>query len=135
MCELRPPALRIEGTKMPWSHLTLLPRALLLAALIGPSLQAHEEWNSLHIVYSAKTSFTYPFDGRSPKVAAALLNHYPTTAPATLFTFSVNGQRMEGGGFSTFPNGGSIVAGPDEYGIASALTAGIYDGRVGPAPA
>src|SRR5688572_8980896 len=112
-----------------------MSRRWLLATLTAMPLAAHEEWNSLHIVYSAKTSFTYPFDGRSPKVAAALLNHYPTTAPATIFTFSVNGQRMDGGGFSTFPNGGSIVAGPDEYGIASALTAGVYEGRVGPAPA
>jgi hypothetical protein len=96
---------------------------------------AHEEWHGLHIVYSAKTAFTYPFDGRSPKIAAALLNHHATAAPATIFTLSVNGQLTDGGGFTRFPNGGSIVAGPDEYGIASAFTAGIYDGRAGPAPA
>ncbi len=97
--------------------------------------RAHEEWNKLHIVYSAKTSFTYPFDGRSPKVAVALLNHYETTSPAATFSLSVNGQRMDGGGFVTFPNGGNIVAAPDNVAIASALTAGIYDGRAGPAPA
>src|SRR5262245_3561480 len=98
-------------------------------------LRACEEWDTLHIVYSARTSFTYPFDARTPKIAVALLNHHETFAPATNFTFSVNGQRMEGGGFMTFPNGGSIVAAPEEFGIASALTAGVYDGRAGQAPA
>jgi hypothetical protein len=108
---------------------------LAATGLFTRPLPAHEEWNSLHIVYSARTSFTYPFDGRSPKVAVALLNHYPVTAPATNFTFSVNGQLMDGTSFASFPNLGSIVAGPDEYGIASVLTAGIYDGRAGPPPA
>lgn len=113
-----------------------MPRGFLALLLAGSAgLNAHEEWNNLHIVYSAKSSFTYPFDGRTPKIAAALLNHYDTSAPATVFVFSVNGQPMEGSGFATFPNGGSIVISPDEYGIASALTAGVFDGRAGPAPA
>src|SRR5688572_6394227 len=110
-------------------------RVLALMAFTAWPLSAHEEWNGYHIVYSAKSSYTYPFDGRSPKIAVALLNHHPTAAPATNFTFTVNGQRMDGDAFSTFPNGGSIVAGPDDFGIASALTAGVYDGRAGPPPA
>src|ERR1044072_4991411 len=105
-------------------------RSLALVLLLAerPPLGAHEEWNNFHIVYSAKSSFTYPFDGRSPKIAVALLNHHETTSPAINFVFSVEGRRMEGGGFTTFPNGGSIVAAPEDYAIASALTAGVYDG-------
>src|SRR3954463_5388148 len=109
--------------------------ALALACLCGAGLRAHEEWNNLHIVYSAKSSFTYPFDGRSPKIAVALLNHYDIAAPATNFTFTVNGQRMDRKAFATFPDGGSVVAGPQEYGLASAVTGGVYDGQAGPPPA
>lgn len=99
------------------------------------TVRAHEEWNNLHITYAARASFTYPFDGRSPKVAAALLNHYPTAGAPTVFTFSVNGARVDDPSLKTFPDGGAIVADPDNFGMASALTAGIYDGRAGPPPA
>src|SRR5688500_9809906 len=109
--------------------------SLFMTLAVTLPARAPQEWHNLHTVYSANNAFPYPFDGRSPKVAAALLNHYPTAAPATIFTLIVNDQRMEGGGFTQFPNGGSIVAGPDEYGIASAFTGGIYDGRAGAAPA
>src|SRR5688572_26684801 len=85
-----------------------LPRGLLALLALTPWLRAHEEWHQMHIVYSAKSSFTYPFDGRSPKIAVALLNHHETPAPATVFSFSVNGQRMDGSSFMTFPNGGPI---------------------------
>src|SRR4051812_28346706 len=94
-----------------------ITRGMVAFGLMGGVLRAHEEWNNLHIVYSAKSTFVYPFDGRSPKIAAALLNHYDVPAPATNFTFSVNGQRMDGSAaspFPTFPNGGSIVVDAQE---------------------
>lgn len=116
-------------------RLRLLRRPLAVLLAGAGALHGHEEWNNLHIVYSARSSFTYPFDGRSPKIAVALLNHHLIPASPTLFTFTVNGQRPDAPGFMTFPNGGSIVIAPDDYGLASALTRGVYDGRAGPAPA
>lgn len=105
------------------------------ASAIGGTLRAHEEWNNLHITFGAKTAYVYPFDGRTPKVSAQLLNHHETATPQTTVTVMVNGQTMSGAGFTTFPNGGTIVVYPDNYFIASAFTAGIYDGAAGPAPA
>ncbi len=98
-------------------------------------LRAHEEWHNLHIAYSAKSTFVYPFDGRTPKIAAALLNHYDVPSAETVFTFSVDGRPPPAGAFTTFPDGGSLVVDAQNFGFASALTAGVYDGRAGPAPA
>ncbi len=107
----------------------------LLALSALPLLRAHEEWHNLHITYSAKSTFTYPFDGRSPKIGAVLLNHYDVTAAETTFTFTIDGQRPAAGAFATFPDGGSIVVDAQNFGYASVHTSGIYDGRAGPAPA
>lgn len=111
-----------------------LPFGLFALTAISP-LHGHQEWHNLHITYSAKSSFTYPFDGRSPKIGAALLNHYDVTAAETTFAFSVNGQRPAAPSFTTFPDGGNIVVAAQNFGFASALTTGIYDGHAGPAPA
>ncbi|MSU50590.1 MAG: hypothetical protein EXS37_16135 [Opitutus sp.] len=111
------------------------PRSLIaLLALAPAAMHAHEEWNNLHITYSARAAYTYPFDGRTPKIAAVLLNHYDTLAPATVFSFTVNGRPPATGVFPSFPNGGNIVADPQNFGFASVLTAGVYDGRTIPAP-
>ena len=110
---------------------TLTPLALSLPT----RLRAHEEWNNLHITFNSKDLFVYPFDGRSPKVAAALLNHHEFTSLEVKLALSVNGQRQDSGAFTPFPNGGNIVVSPNEYGIASVPSAGIYEGRVAPAPA
>lgn len=108
---------------------------VLLAALAAAELSAHDEWYNLHVLYSAKSEFVYPFDGRTPKVASALLNHYPVQSAEVVFTLTVNGQRQDSGGFTSFPNGGSISIAPDDYALATTLTGGVYDGRVAPAPA
>lgn len=118
--------------------MNLLRAAVAGACALTPALavlRAHEEWHNLHVLYSAKAEFVYPFDGRTPKVAAALLNHYSVTSAEVGFTVSVNGQRQDSGGFASFPNGGSITIAPDDFGLATTLTAGVYDGRVGAAPA
>lgn len=109
-----------------------LPLLLLLAPF---GIHAHEEWNNLHITYSVKAAYTYPFDGRTPKIGAVLLNHYDTPAPATVFSLSVNGQRQGPASFPSFPDGGNIVTDPQNFGYASVLSAPIYEGRVTPAPA
>jgi hypothetical protein len=111
------------------------PAGVFALALATVPLCAHDEWNNLHIVYSAKAEFVYPFDGRTPKVAAALLNHYPVPSVEVVQTLSVNGQVQDTGGFTTFPNGGSISVAPDDYVLASVWTAGVYDVRAGAAPA
>lgn len=108
--------------------------SLLLAALTTPELCAHDEWYNLHVLYSAKTEFVYPFDGRTPKVAAALLNHYPVPSAEVVSTLTINGQRPEAGGFNAFPNGGSIAIAPDDYALATVTTGGVYDGRLTAAP-
>ena len=107
---------------------------LLLLLGLTP-LAAHEEWNNFHLIYSANFQYTYPFDGRTPKIAVAALNHHDAPAPAITFTFTINGTRPSAAAFPTFPDGGFVIAAPNDYGLASALTAGIYDGRAGPAPA
>src|SRR2546430_6620585 len=93
--------------------------AFALAVSVPAGALAHEEWNDLHITFSSKTSFTYPFDGRTPKVGVALLNHHEDTSPEVTVTLSVNGQRQDAGGFTLFPNGGNIVVSPDDVGFAS----------------
>ena len=98
-------------------------------------VRGHEEWNTLHITYSSKSSYTYPFDGRSPKIGAVLLNHYDTVAPETTFTTSINGQRADSAGFTPFPNGGTLAVDPFNFGYATVTTFGVWDGRAGPAPA
>jgi hypothetical protein len=105
--------------------------------VVLPPAAAHEEWNNLHIVYSAKTDFVYPFDGRSPKVVFVLLNHHDETSRQVTFSVDVNGQpaTLGGGGFTTFPDGGNLVAAPNDYTFASTTTAGIYDGLMAAAPA
>ncbi len=101
-----------------------------------PALVAHDEWNGLHIVFNSPAKFTFPFDGRSPKIATALLNHDTRLSPEIVLTaFRVNGQRQDAGGFAPFPNGGTIVVEPDAYGLASAWTAGVHEGAAGPAAA
>jgi len=121
---------------MPWRARTFRTRiALAFALACGAAAHAHPEWNNLHIVYSANSAFTYPFDGRTPKVAAVLLNHYDTTSAEVTFTFSVNGVVQNASAFPQFPDGGSIVVNPNDVGYATALTGAIYDGRVGAAPA
>jgi outer membrane protein assembly factor BamB len=110
-------------------------RAALVLASSAARLCAHDEWNNLHLTFNSKDAFVYPFDGRSPKVAVALLNHNPTFSPEILLTLNVNGVRQDAGGFATFPNGGSIAVPPDDFGIASAWTAGVYEGRVVTPPA
>lgn len=105
------------------------------ARILALPLGAHEEWHNLHVLYSAKSEFVYPFDGRTPKIAAALLNHYPVPSAEVVFTLSVNGQRQEADGFTSFPNGGSIAIAPDDFGLATVWTGGVYAGRVAAAPA
>ncbi len=106
----------------------------LLAA--GGLLRAHDEWNNLHLVNSSKSELVYPFDGRSPKVAAAILNHYPVPSVEVTAALSVNGRTQTGvKGFTGFPNGGGITAAPDDYMLVTAWTAGVYDGAAGAAPA
>jgi len=112
----------------------LLPRGLLALCAL-PLLHAHEEWHNLHITYSAKAAFTYPFDGRSPKIGTALLNHYDVIAAETTFSFTIDGQRPPVGAFTAFPDGGNLVVDPQNFAFVSLPTAGIYDGRAGPAPA
>lgn len=112
-------------------HSLLCIAALLLGA---GGLRGHEEWNNLHITFNSKDTFIYPFDGRSPKVGAALLNHHEFTSLEVKLALNINGQPA-GSGFTTFPDGGNIVVTPDDYGIASTPSGGVYDGRVGPAPA
>jgi hypothetical protein len=109
--------------------------ALFALTLATAPLCAHDEWFNLHIVYSAKAEYVYPFDGRNPKIAAALLNHYPVTSAEVVSTLSVNGQPQGTGGFATFPSGGSLVIDPDGYGLATVYTAGVYDGTAGAPPA
>ncbi|MCX6954365.1 MAG: hypothetical protein NTV51_19610, partial [Verrucomicrobia bacterium] len=109
--------------------------AALFAFLATAELGAHDEWYNLHVLYSASTEYVYPFDGRTPKVAAVLLNHYPVTSAELVLTLSVNGLRQDAGGFTSFPNGGSISIAPNDYALATTLTAGVYDGRVAAAPA
>ena len=106
-----------------------LVRALLLAAaMLGAATsRAHDEWNNYHITYSAPTQFVYPFDGRTPKIAVALMNHHPTTSPETRYTLRVDGQPQAGAGFRTFPEGGNLWAPPDGFALATALTRGIYE--------
>lgn len=106
-----------------------------LVAIATLPLRAHEEWHNLHVLYSAKAEFVYPFDGWTPKIAAALLNHYPVPSAEVVFTLSVNGRRQDAGGFTSFPNGGSIAIAPDDFALATVWTGGVYEGRVGAAPA
>lgn len=112
----------------------LLPCGLFALCAL-PLLHAHEEWHNLHITYSAKSAFTYPFDGRSPKIGTVLLNHYDVTAAETTFSFTIDGQRPPVGTFTAFPDGGHLVVDPQNFAFVSLPTAGIYDGRAGPAPA
>lgn len=97
--------------------------------------RAHPEWNNLHLVYSAASEFTYPFDGRTPKIAAVALNHHDTFSPEITFTFSVNGVLQNTTAFPRFPDGGNILIAPQEIGFATVPTGAIYDGRAGAAPA
>ena len=111
----------------------LLGFASLFAA--ATALRAHPEWNDLHLVYSAPREFVYPFDGRTPKVAAVLLNHHLLPSAEVKFSFSANGTVQSAAVFPAFPDGGSIVVPPDEVGYATVPTGAIYDGRFGAAPA
>src|SRR4051812_9698829 len=95
--------------------------------LTAAALHAHPEWNNLHLVYSAAREFTYPFDGRTPKIAAVALNHHDTTSPEIAFTFSVNGVLQNTSAFPQFPDGGSIVVAANDSGFASVPTGAIYD--------
>ncbi len=115
---------------MRWLLLALTASALL------PRAHAHDEWNFLHLTPAARSEFVYPFDGRTPKVSASLLNHYTFTAPAVVFRLRVDGQLQPAADspFTVFPEG-ALVVGPDSFGYAHALTAAIFDGRAGPAPA
>lgn len=105
------------------------------ALLACARVAGHDEWHNLHILYSAKTEYVYPFDGRTPKVAVALLNHYPVSSAEVVFSLNVNGQRQDAGAFASFPNGGSIAIAPDDFALATTWTGGVYEGRVGAAPA
>jgi hypothetical protein len=111
----------------------LLASVLTLTAAVA--LRAHPEWNALHLVYSAPTEFIYPFDGRTPKIVAVLLNHHETPSAEVTFTFSVNGALQSANAFPQFPDGGNILVPADEVGYASVPTGAIYDGRAGAAPA
>ncbi|MEO5961729.1 MAG: hypothetical protein ABIR80_21660 [Opitutaceae bacterium] len=71
-----------------WRRLFRGPLALLLA---GSPLCVHEEWNNLHLSYSALSEYVYPFDGRDPKIAVVLLNYHETTSPEVVVTLAVNG--------------------------------------------
>jgi len=99
-------------------------------------LCAHEEWNNLHNTYSAKLEYVYPFDGRNPKIAVAMLNHHEIISPEVMLTsFSVNGQKQAGGGFLTFPDGGHLTVPAFDYFLATAFTGGVYDGKIAAPPA
>ncbi len=116
-------------------HPRIGPAWLLALACVTAPLHGHDEWFNLHVLYSAKTEYVYPFDGRNPKIAAALLNHYPVPSAEVVQTLTVNGQAQTGAGFTTFPNGGTIAIEPDGFGLATVFTAGVYDGLAGDAPA
>src|SRR5882724_4129745 len=111
----------------------LLASAMIFAGTTA--LRAHPEWNNLHLVYSAPREFVYPFDGRTPKIAAVALNHHEATSAEVKFAFSVNGVLQPASVFPQFPDAGNIVVPADDYANASVLTGPIYDGRAGAAPA
>lgn len=105
-----------------------------VAATLAPALHAHDEWNNLHITNASRSEYVYPFDGRSPKIGASLLNHHETAAPAVAVTLLLDGQPAPAA-FRLFPEGTPIVVDPHNFGFATTPTAPIFDGLAGAVPA
>src|ERR1051325_2173680 len=84
-----------------------------------------ETWFGLHPTSGTQPEFVYPFDGRTPQIAAVLHNHHETLSPAIIVSaVRVNGIPLDAG--TEIFRAGPLVIPEFDYTLPGFPSTGVY---------